>query len=344
MGSFANTCARIIKADSLILLAVAAALFGLATASQSQDQQQPAVFSARQLSDAVELRDLALSSADAFRHVASLTMEVGPRLAGTLGDKAAVAWALSTMRELGLQNVRAEDVIVPHWERGDIDIRITMPYPQTLVAAALGSSIGTPADGIEAPVIRVADLDELSAIPDAEVAGKIVFFDRRMQPSKDGADYSLTVKARREGPAKAAAKGAIAVIVRSVGTSSARLPHTGKTTYDDAIRRIPAAAISNPDADMLAMQLARGEAVTVRMTLGARYLADERSANVIGEIRGASRPDEIVLLAAHLDSWDLGTGAIDDAAGVGIVLETLSQIIRSGKKPARTIRVLLAAG
>ncbi len=343
MSSFANTCVRIIKADSLILLALAAVLFCLPAASRSQEQQ-PAVFSAKQLSEAVELRDLAWSSADAFRHVASLTMEVGPRLAGTSGDKAAVAWALATMRELGLQDVRAEDVIVQHWERGDIEVRITLPYPQALAATALGGSIGTPADGIEAPVIRVADLDELSATPDAEVAGKIVFFDRRMQPSKDGADYTLTVKARRDGPAKAAAKGAIAVIVRSVGTSSARLPHTGSTKYDEAIRRIPAAAISNPDADMLAMQLARGEAVTVKMTISARYLADERSANVIGEIRGVSRPDEIVLLAAHLDSWDLGTGAIDDATGVGIVLETLSQIIRSGKKPARTIRVLLAAG
>ncbi|MCH9027858.1 MAG: peptidase M28 family protein, partial [Proteobacteria bacterium] len=195
MSSFANTCVRIIKADSLILLALAAVLFCLPAASRSQEQQ-PAVFSAKQLSEAVELRDLAWSSADAFRHVASLTMEVGPRLAGTSGDKAAVAWALATMRELGLQDVRAEDVIVQHWERGDIEVRITLPYPQALAATALGGSIGTPADGIEAPVIRVADLDELSATPDAEVAGKIVFFDRRMQPSKDGADYTLTVKAR----------------------------------------------------------------------------------------------------------------------------------------------------
>ena len=326
-----------------MLLALAAALFCLPSAARAEDQQQPAVFSAKQLSQAAELRDLALSSADAFRHVASLTMEVGPRLAGTSGDKAAVAWALATMRELGLHNVRAEDVMVPHWERGEIAVGITMPYPQTLAATALGGSIGTPADGIEAPVFRVADLDELAAIPAAEVAGKIVFFDRRMQASKDGADYTPTVEARRDGPAKAAAKGAIAVIIRSVGTSGNRLPHTGKTTYDDAIRRIPAAAISNPDADMLATQLARGEAVTVKMTMSARYLADERSANVIGEIRGAGRADEIVILAAHLDSWDLGTGAIDDAAGVGIVLETAAQIIRSGKKPARTIRILLAA-
>ncbi|MCH7510410.1 MAG: M20/M25/M40 family metallo-hydrolase [Proteobacteria bacterium] len=343
MRIFTTTRERLIRAGSLMLLALAAALFCLPSAARAEDQQQPAVFSAKQLSQAAELRDLALSSADAFRHVASLTMEVGPRLPGTTGDKAAVAWALATMRELGLQNVRAEDVMVPHWERGEIEVGITMPYPQTLAATALGGSIGTPAGGIEAPVIRVTDLDELAATPAAEVAGRIVFFDRRMQASRDGADYSLTVKARKDGPAKAAAKGAIAVIIRSVGTSSNRLPHTGKTTYDDAIRRIPAAAISNPDADMLATQLARGEAVTVKMTISARYLADERSANVIGEIRGAGRPDEIVLLAAHLDSWDLGTGAIDDAAGVGIVLETAAQIIRSGKKPARTIRVLLAA-
>ncbi len=343
MRTFPNTDERINKPDGVILLALAAALFCLPSASRSQEQQQPGVFSVKQLRQAVELRDLALSSADAFRHVASLTMEVGPRLAGTPGDKAAVAWALATMHELGLQNVRAEDVTVSHWERGTIEVGITMPYPQPLAATALGGSIGTPADGIEAPIIRVADLGELSATPDNEVAGKIVFFDRRMQASKDGDDYTETVKARRDGPAKAAAKGAIAVIIRSVGTSSARLPHTGRTRYDDAIRQIPAAAISNPDADMLAMQLAGGEAVTVKMNMSARYLEDERSANVIGEIRGASRPDEIVILAAHLDSWDLGTGAIDDAAGIGIVLETAAQIIRSGRKPARTIRILLAA-
>lgn len=342
MRTFTTAGERLIRAESLMLLALAT-LFCLPSAAHAEDPQQPAVFSAKQLSQAAELRDLALSSADAFRHVASLTMEVGPRLAGTTGDKAAVAWALATMRELGLHNVRAEDVMVPHWERGEIAVDITMPYPQTLAATALGGSIGTPAGGIEAPVFRVTDLDELAAVPDAEVAGKIVFFDRRMQASKDGADYTLTVAARREGPAKAAAKGAIAVIIRSVGTSGTRLPHTGKTTYDDAIRRIPAAAISNPDADMLATQLARGQTVTVKMKMSARYLADERSANVIGEIRGAGRPDEIVILAAHLDSWDLGTGAIDDAAGVGIVLETAAQIIRSGKRPARTIRILLAA-
>jgi hypothetical protein len=341
MNSLPETGERMHRLSSMLLSALAAMLCCLPSSASAQEQQS--VFSARQISQAEELRNIALSSSDAYRHVVSLTMEVGPRLAGTPGDKAAVAWALATMNKLGLQNVRAEDVTVPHWERGEIAIDITMPYPQHLVATALGGSIGTPAGGLEAPIVRVIDLEELEATPDAEVAGKIVFFDKRMQADKQGSDYSPIVKARRNGPAKAAAKGAIAVIIRSAGTSDARLAHTGKTKYKDGIKRIPAAAISNPDADMLAMQLASGDSVTVKMTMSARYLEDERSANVIGEIRGTSRADEIVILAAHLDSWDLGTGAIDDATGVGIVLETLTQILRSGKKPARTIRVLLAA-
>ncbi|CAN5341264.1 M28 family metallopeptidase [soil metagenome] len=301
------------------------------------------MFDADTLAAAEELRDDALSGTGAWEIVSSLTTEVGPRLAGSAGDRAAVAWALQTLRELGFENVRAENVEVPHWERGSINVRITEPFPQPLVATALGGSIGTPEQGVEAPVLQVADIAELEALPRSQVEGRIVFFNKRMRRARDGSGYGELVDARTKGAATASKVGAAAVVIRSIGTSTARVAHTGTTKYASDVRPIPAVAISNADADQLEAQLETGRRVALRIELTARNLPSERSANVIADVPGTDPDTGIVLLAAHLDSWDLGTGAVDDGAGVAIVIETARRLAAAKLPLVRTVRVLLAA-
>ncbi|MGD8378328.1 MAG: M28 family peptidase [Gammaproteobacteria bacterium] len=295
------------------------------------------------MATAAALRDQALHGTEAYATVRSLTTEVGPRMAGSSGDRAAVAWALTRLPDLGFKNVHAEPVTVPEWVRGDIAVSVTEPYPQTLAAVALGGSVGTPDEGIDAPVLSVDSLDALHKLKASEVAGKIVFFDKRMPRTRDGSGYGETVPVRVDGPAEAAKLGAAAVVIRSVGTDTNRLAHTGITKYQSGVPRIPAAALSNPDADLLEGELATGRPVSLHMKLTSRYLAPARSANVVGEIPGRGASSEIVLLGAHLDSWDLGTGAIDDGAGVAIVTEAARLIGNLRTPPRRTIRVVLYA-
>ncbi|MFN2301685.1 MAG: M28 family peptidase, partial [Gammaproteobacteria bacterium] len=283
---------------------------------------------------AASMRDRALEENRAYDTLTSLLTEVGPRFAGTPGDAAAVAWALRTLRDAGLHNVRAEPVEVPRWVRGEVEVEITGPFPQPLVALALGGSVGTPDEGIEAPVLMVTDPDALRALPESEVAGKIVFYNRRMEREQDGTGYGRTVRNRGEGAAVAAQRGAVGVVIRSVGTSNARVAHTGSMRYQDAIAQIPAAAISNPDADTLQRQVDSGRQVTLRMHLTSRMLGTARSANVVGEIPGRGpRANEIVLLGAHLDSWDITPGAHDDGAGVAIVIEAARMIGAQRRNP-----------
>ncbi len=291
---------------------------------------------------AAALRDQALRDSDAYGFIAGLTTEVGPRPAGSVNDRKAVAWATKKLREMGLE-ARTEEVTVPHWVRGKAAGRIVAPYPHHVELVALGGSVGTPEGGIVAEVIEVEGITELEALAPADVAGKIVFFNRRMQRHPEGAGYRPAVEARGSGPAKAAPLGAVAVLIRSAGTSTHRFGHTGGTRYLDDVKRIPAAALSNTDADLLAAQIASGKPVRFHLELGCRTLPDEISANVIGEVRGREKPEEIVLLAAHLDSWDLGTGAIDDGAGCAIVSEAARLIAALPRAPRRTIRVFLAA-
>lgn len=292
---------------------------------------------------ATALQQKALAGTQAFDVVRSLTVEVGPRLAGSPGDRAAVAWGVKKLQELGFSNVRAEKVTVPRWERGAESGEIVSPWPQPVALAALGGSVGTPPDGITAEVIEVATLDALASVDPAKVKGKIVFFSNRMERARDGSGYGRAVGVRGAGPSAAAKLGAVAVLIRSVGTDNNRTPHTGSTRYQDGVAKIPAAALSNPDADLLAAQAASGKPVTFRLKLGARDLGQAESANVIGEIPGREKPGEIVLLGCHLDSWDLGTGAVDDGAGCAIMIEAARLIGQLPTKPRRTIRVVLYA-
>ena len=300
-------------------------------------------WSEQQLATAGALRDRALSGTSAYEHVSSLVTEVGPRSAGSTGDAAAVRWALNKLASLGFSKVRTQDVLVPRWVRGNAEVTLAGSTPQSLVAVALGGSVGTSDEGVEAQVVEVASLDALNALPATTVGGKIVFINQRMERTRDGSGYGAAVRNRSEGPSTAGNLGAVALLIRSIGTSDQRYAHTGSINYRVDAPRIPALALSNPDADQLARWLKPGKPIRVRVKSTSRELPATWSANVIGEIPGTERANEIVLLGAHLDSWDLGQGAIDDGAGVAIVMEAARLIGRLERKPARTVRVVLFA-
>lgn len=290
------------------------------------------------------LQRRALEGSGALELTRSLTTEVGPRLAGSPGDRAAVAWAESNMRRLGFVDISKEPVQVPHWRRIREEGEILSPFPQRVVVAALGGSVSTGPQGVVAEVLKVASLEALEDLDPASVEGKIVFFDGGlMKRARDGSGYRRAVAPRGLGAARAAPKGAVAVLIRSAGTSNNRFAHTGGMRYLEGVKRIPAASLSNPDADLLSDQLSRGQPVRFRLLLETEELPEETSYNVIGEVRGREKPEEIVLLGAHLDSWDLGTGAIDDASGCAIVMEAARLIGQLPQAPRRTIRVVLFA-
>lgn len=290
---------------------------------------------------AESLREQAFAGTRASEWVRGLIDTAGPRLSGSPGDKAAIAWGLATLKALGFANVHAEKVMAPYWQRGVETGEVTAPHPHKLFLTALGGSVGTPESGLEADVIEVGSLDELAAKKEADVRGRIVFFNKRMRRSAEGAGYGETVPVRGGGASRAAKLGAIGVLIRSVGTDSNRTPHTGSLKYEEGVLKIPAAALSNPDADLLERLVREGKPVRVHFTLGCRDLGLAETANVIGEIPGRGKPEEIVLLAAHRDSWDLGEGAIDDGAGCGVVIEAARLIGELPKRPRRTIRVIL---
>ena len=300
-------------------------------------------FTAAQLEEAAALRERALRDDTGYELLRSLTSRVGPRFAGTPGDSAAVAWALEQMRALGFQNVRAEPVRVPRWQRGECRVELVSPWRQDCAAVALGGSVATPGAGVEADVIPVTNLDELARMDSTRIPGRIVFFTGRMDKSADGSGYGRAVTVRSRGAAEAGRRGALAVVIRSVGTDKNRLAHTGAMRNEANDTRIPALAISNPDADLLEDQLASGRTVRMRIHNTSAWADSTMSANVIGEIPGRERPREIVVLGAHLDSWDLGTGAHDDGAGVAIMTAAANLIGRAPQRPRRTIRVVLFA-
>lgn len=289
------------------------------------------------------LREAAFASRDAARIVQSLTDEVGPRSAGSKGDRAAVEWAVRTLSARGLSNVRTELVSVPHWERGPESGAITSPISQPLILTALGGSVGTPPSGIEAEVLEVDSLEGLDKVEPGAALGKIVFFNKVMKRAPDIGGYGEAVPVRSLGAIRAGKLGAVGVVIRSIGTDHNRLPHTGAMRRDEGAQTVPAAALSIPDAELLHRVIAEHKKVRLQLKLDCRWLPDVESANVVGEIPGTERPDEIVLLGAHLDSWDLGTGAIDDGAGVGIVVSAGQQIASQARRPLRTVRIVLFA-
>jgi carboxypeptidase Q len=304
---------------------------------------KPQAFSRTDLTAAATLRERAFADSTAYQLIESLTTEVGPRPAGSPGDKAAVAWGLREMKRLGFSNVHTVEAIVPRWVRGDAEFAVLGPYPQTMPTLALGGSIGTTSEGLEADAVMVKDLEALAALPAGSVKDRIVFFSNRMERTRDGSGYGKAVGVRASGPSAAAALGAVGVVIRSISTSNLRFPHTGTTRYTISSPRIPAVAISNPDADALERQFQSGQPVRLSLKSSSRDLPQVRSANVVGEIPGTDLAHEIVILGAHLDSWDPGVGALDDGAGVAIMMGVAKLIKELDVKPRRTIRVVLFA-
>ncbi len=293
-------------------------------------------------SNAAKIRDATLGSSKALDHVTSLVDQVGPRVSGSEASPRAVAWGVAKMKELGLSNVHTEALKEPHWIRGEETADIVAPSPHKLMVTALGGSVATPERGVTAEVVEVESIEALAALPDAAVQGKIVFFHVVMDKTRDGSGYGRAVGARTAGPSAAAKKGAVATVVRTVGTGDDRVPHTGALSYVEGVAKIPGAALSIADAELLHRLDAEGT-VKLHLTLLTRELPPVEGANVIGEIPGASAPNEIIVLGAHLDSWELGEGALDDGAGCGIVLEVGRQIALFPSKPKRTVRIVLFA-
>lgn len=300
-------------------------------------------FAQGDLETARELRALALESGLGYAITTELTTRIGNRLAGTEDNARAVEWAVEKLESLGFDRVWTEPATFPTWTREHESVAVTSPVEQDLVALAIGFSPGTPEGGIEAEVMMFDDLAALEAAPAEAVADRIVFIRKRMERARDGSGYGPTVRARSQGSMVAAEKGALALVIRSVGTSTNRFAHTGTMRFDAGSRRIPAAAISNPDADQLERLIASGDTVRLKVDIGAQVNEPYTSQNVIGEITGSEMPDQVVALGAHLDSWDVGTGAIDDGAGVGIVTAAAKLVMDHAERPERSIRVILFA-
>lgn len=297
---------------------------------------------AAQLTDVILER--ALASRTAYDTLAHLSDSIGPRLSGSPQAAEAVRWTTETFRKWGI-DVRNEPVTVPHWVRGEEKGKLVSHFDQTIVLTALGGSIATPADGITAEVVVVRNYEELKALGD-RAKGRIILFNAPMDLAKVRAGrafeaYGEAVVYRGSGAIRAAEAGAVAALVRSVASASLRTPHTGSTRYDANVPKIPAAAVTTEDADLIARLTAKGEKVVMNLLLTPQTLPDVESANVVAEIRGSEKPEEIVLIGAHLDSWDLGTGAIDDGSGVAMVMETMRLFKELNIRPKRTVRAVL---
>jgi len=309
----------------------------------------PAIFSSQTLTELKRIQEAALSSDYAYGQVAHLSNNIGPRLSGSAQAAKAVDYVASELKALGC-DVQLEKLMAPHWVRGE-EAAALVKFPgqatgttQKIVLCALGGSVATPPDGIEADLIVVKSFEELKSVPAGKVAGKIVLFnypfDKQMAAQGRGGEaYSEAVVYRSKGPSAAARLGAIACLIRSVGGADYRIPHTGETDYESDIAKIPAAAVTAEDADLMA-NLTRQGPVRMRLLLTPQTLPDVESANVIGDIKGSEYPEQVVVVSGHLDSWDLGTGAIDDAAGVAVSMETANLIRKLRLKPKRTIRVV----
>lgn len=289
---------------------------------------------------AAQLRDLALADELAWEITEGLTTEVGPRLAGTPAEARARQWAVRRLTSLGFANVRVDEFSIPTWVRGAESARITAPFPQPLSIAAFGNSASTPSGGVEAEIIGFPSVDALRAAPEAQVRGKIVYITHAMPRTQDGSGYGVFGAPRRQGPTVASQKGAVAIVVRSIGTDWHRNPHTGVMNFAEGATPIPAGALANPDADQLERILKRATVpVRLNLVLESRNLGLQPSGNVIADVPGRDPDAAPIVVACHLDSWDLGTGAADDAAGCGIVTAAARRILDAGR-PLRPIRIV----
>lgn len=303
------------------------------SAGQALTAQQAVPLDQRYAEPANRLIDAALGDSAAWNKLARMTDGFGHRLSGSESLERAIDWMLAEMRREGLDNVRGEPVMVPKWVRGRESAELLAPRVMDLPMLGLGGSVATPAEGITAEVLVVTSFDDLEQRKD-EARGRIVLFDVPFT------SYGATVQYRSNGAVAAARAGAVASLIRSVGPFSLRTPHTGAMRYDSAVTRIPAAALTTEDAAMLHRMQDRGERIVVRLRMEARSEPDVPSRNVVAEIRGRERPEEVVVMGGHIDSWDVGQGAIDDGGGVVVAWEAVRLMKQLGLRPRRTVRVV----
>ena len=306
-------------------------------------------FSGELLAEMRQLQKAAAESDYALKRVDYLCNNIGPRMSGSLQAEQAVEYVAAEMRLLGL-DVQLEELSVPHWIRGEEDGSLVQ-YPgqagnaaQKIVLTTLGGSVATPPNGLVAEVVVVEDLDQFQTLGRRDVEGKIVLFNKRtdMRMTEQGCGmeaYGQAVSCRLSGPSAAASSGAVAALIRSVGGGAYRLPHTGSINYTPDAPKIPAAAVTVEDADLIA-RLAKEGAVRMQLTLTPQHLPDAISYNVIADLKGTEQPDELVIVSGHVDSWDLGTGALDDAAGVAVAMQVVQLTKQLELKPRRTIRFI----
>ncbi|MEO5719015.1 MAG: M20/M25/M40 family metallo-hydrolase [Chthoniobacterales bacterium] len=309
----------------------------------------PVLYSPQTLAELKKLQAAALTSDYAYRQVAHLSNNIGPRLSGSAQAQKAVEYVAGELKALGLE-VQLEKVMVPHWVRGEETAALVQfqgQAPETtqkVILTALGGSVPTPPGGLTAEVVVVRDFEELNSLGKEKVSGKIVVFnhafDKRMAAEGRGGEaYGEAVVYRGAAPSAAARLGAVATLIRSVGGAAYRLPHTGMTKYADDAPKIPAAAVTEEDAQLIASLAPQGP-VRMHLLLTPQQLPDAVSYNVIGDFKGTEHPEQIVIVSGHLDSWDLGTGAIDDGAGVAVAMQAAQLVKQLGLRPKRTIRIV----
>ncbi|MBK9709517.1 MAG: M20/M25/M40 family metallo-hydrolase [Acidobacteria bacterium] len=314
-------------------------------------QQQPQGYKySSQLSEELKLlQKAALESDYALKQAAYLCNNIGPRLSGSAQAARSVDYVAGEMRKLGLE-VKLEKVMVPHWVRGEETGELIQypgmapKTPQKIVLTALGPSVATPSEGITAPIVVVNNFEELAGLGESRIKGRIVLFnykfDRKLQAQGfGGAAYGQAVAYRGGGASAAARFGAVAALNRAAGGAVYRLPHTGGMRYEDGVPKIPAASVTAEDADLMAHLASQGE-VKMKLVLTPQILPDVESYNVIADLKGSEFPDQVIIVSGHLDSWDLGTGAIDDAAGVAVAMQVANLCRELKLKPKRTIRVI----
>jgi hypothetical protein len=291
---------------------------------------------------AEDVRERALADPLAWELLESLTTDVGPRPVGSAGMERAKEWAVARFQVLGFENISIESFEKKDaWLRGPESAQLTAPYSRELAVLGLGNSVPTIQEGVEAEIALIGSLAELRAMPEGSLAGRIAVLNWRFDSAQGEAGYRAASDGRRDGASIAAAKGAIGFMLRSAGTSSGRRAHTGVMRYAESAPRIPAAAIANPDADLLERLVARGIAVRLRLRLASRLLPSTTAWNVSGVFRGREDPDAVILVGGHLDSWDNSEGAADDAAGVAITMAAARLAAQARVRPRRTIRVVL---
>ena len=332
--------------SSLVALSL---LMNVTIAARQENKNAPAPFSRETLAELQKIQQAALASDYAYRQLSHLSNNIGPRLSGSPQAEKAVEYVADEMKRLGAV-VQLEKLMVPHWVRGE-ETASLVEYPgqapntpQKVVLTALGSSVATPQEGLTAEVVVVNNFDELTALGREKVAGKIVLFNARFD--KQMAAQGFAMEAYRQaviyrgfGPSSAARLGAIAALVRSVGSADYRLPHTGGLRYTEDAPKIPGAAVAAEDADLIARLTSEGK-VRMRVTLTPQTLPDAPSYNVIADFKGSEHPEQLIIVSGHLDSWDLGTGAIDDGAGVVMAMQTIQLLKQLGLRPKRTIRMI----